>query len=144
MTRKHSRPPIYLTRDGARAPLAVQRTAVVFSQDDAIFTLIADGLGNGWRLDRCAEAGRARASLVQAGVGIVVIDDGAIEEGTRGWLLDQVRKWAPNALVVYIASNHSPEIERQARAHSVQYYASQPIDRERTVRILHSFVAAVR
>jgi hypothetical protein len=74
----------------------------------------------------------------------VVIDDAAIEEPTRGWLLDQVRRLAPSALVAYIASNHTPEIERRARSLGVQYYISRPVDRDRTIRVLHSFVSAVR
>lgn len=134
----------FLSRDGTGAPASVQRSVVVFSHDDSIIGLVADGLNRQWRLDRCEEPSLARTFLVRAGVGIVVVDDGAVEEGSRGWLLDQVRRWAPSALVAYIASNHSPEVERQARARNVQYYASRPLDRDRTLRILQSFVSAAR
>jgi len=54
-----------------------------------------------------------------------------------------VRKNAPHALVAYIAAVHSLEIERRARTYRVQYYTSKPIDRERTLRVLHSFEHAI-
>jgi DNA-binding NtrC family response regulator len=138
-TGNNHRPP----RDG-KGKAAVDRIILVFSQDESLLRMVADGLSDGWRLDNCREAGQARSFLIRSGVGVVVVDDGAIEETTRVWLLDQVRRWAPQALVAYIASNHSPEVERQARCHSVQYYASRPLDRDRTLRILKSFVGAAR
>jgi len=119
-------------------------TTVVFSEDESILAMIAECLGKEWQMDRCSRPGDARAFLSRRGVGIVVIDDAAIEEPTRGWLLDQVRRLAPSALVAYIASNHAPEIERRARSLGVQYYISRPVDRDRTIRVLHSFVSAVR
>jgi hypothetical protein len=73
----------------------------------------------------------------------VVIDDAAIEDLTRGWLLDKVHRWAPDALVAYIASAHAPEVERRVRSLGVHYYLSRPVDRERTLRVLRSFVLAV-
>jgi DNA-binding NtrC family response regulator len=141
---KPIRPRRVMPRNGRGSPAAIERQALVFSRDESIVGLIANGLNDGWRLERCLNPSDARSFLVKAGVGVVIIDDGAIEQGTRGWLLDQVRKWAPDALVAYIAANHTPEIERQARSHNVQYYASQPIDPERTVRILRSFIGAAR
>jgi hypothetical protein len=73
-----------------------------------------------------------------------VIDDSAIDHGTRGWLLDRVHKLAPDALVAYIAANHSPEVERWARSHNVSHYDSQPLEPERIHRILRSFMGAAR
>jgi hypothetical protein len=74
----------------------------------------------------------------------VVIDDAAIDESSRGWLLGQVHRWAPDALVAYIASAHAPAVERRVRSQGVQYYLSRPVDRERTLRVLRSFVVAAR
>jgi hypothetical protein len=65
------------------------RTAVVFSRDDTIFALIADGLRDAWRKLRCVEVSDARLYLRETGVGMVVVDDDAIEETNRGWLLGQ-------------------------------------------------------
>jgi hypothetical protein len=117
--------------------------AMVFSQDESIVGLVRDGLGDGWRIDLCSKPGEARVFPIKREVGIVVIDDAAIEDATRGWLLDQVHRWAPDALVAYIASAHAPEVERRVRSLGVQYYLSRPVDRERTLRVLRSFVLAV-
>jgi hypothetical protein len=72
----------------------------------------------------------------------VVIDDVAIDQPTCVWLLDQVHRLAPDALVAYIASVHTPEVERRVRSRGVQYYLSRPVDRERMLRVLHSFAVA--
>jgi hypothetical protein len=67
------------------------RTAVVFSRDETIFALIVDGLSDAWRTRRCVEASDARLYLRETGVEIVVVDDDAIEETNRGWLLGQAQ-----------------------------------------------------
>lgn len=117
------------------------RTAVIFSQDESVIGLIRDGLTARWRIDQCSEPDEARIFVQKADIGIAVIDDIAIDQPTCGWLLDQVHRWAPDALVAYIASAHTPEIERRVRSRGVQYYLSRPVDRERTIRVLHSFAA---
>lgn len=133
------------SRDGA--PIAAGETvrmAVVFSKDESVIRLIRDGLGDGWCMNLCSEPDEGRIFPLKTGVGIVVIDDAAIDESSRGWLLDRVHRWAPDALVAYIASAHAPEVERRVRSHGVQYYLSRPVDRERTLRVLRSFVGAAR
>jgi hypothetical protein len=117
---------------------------VVFSRDETVFTLIVDGLSDAWRTLQCVEASDARLYLRKTGVEIVVVDDDAVEETSRGWLLDQAHRWAPRALVAYIASNHSSEVELWARSRRVQYYLSRPVDRELAIRVLRSFAQAVR
>jgi|SRR5208337_205213 len=119
-----------------------RRAIAVFSRDESIVKMIGEGMGDSWVMETFADPHEARAALLKPGVRIVVIDDEAIEESTRGWLLDQVRKWAPHALVAYIAAIHSPENELRARTYRVQYYTSKPMDRERTLRVLHSFERA--
>ena len=120
------------------------RTAVVFSRDETIFALIVEGLSGKWRTLRCVEANDARLYLREAGVEIVVVDEDAIEETSRGWLLGQAQRWAPRALVAYIAATHSSEVERWVRSRRVQYYLSRPVDRELAIRVLRSFAQAVR
>ena len=132
-------------RSDHRATLATAPRAVaLLSRDESFIALVGQALGNGWRLDLCPEPSQVRNLLVRAGVKVVVIDERAIEEGTRGWLLDGVHKLTPDALVAYIAASHSLDLERWARSHSVSYYDSQPIDPERILRILRSFMGAAR
>ena len=140
-TRKRFRPASNRSPKGAPIAGNMVRMAVVFSQDESIIGLIRDGLTDGWRIDPCSEPNEARMFLQRADIRIVVIDDVAIDKPTRGWLLDQVHRWVPDALVAYIASAHTLEGERQVRSRGVQYYLARPVDRERTIRVLHSFAA---
>jgi len=133
-----------LPGDRRATPTAVVRSLVVFSRDESIIGHVTRALDDGWRLDRCPEPSQAHNILLKAGVKVVVIDDSAIDHDTRGWLLDRVQKLAPDALVAYIAANHSSEVERWARAHNVSHYDSQPLEPERIHRILRSFMGAAR
>jgi DNA-binding NtrC family response regulator len=142
--RKFARRPAIVSPMDSQGTAVEQRRAIaVFSRDDSIVELIAEGLSDSWIIEKFSNLEEARAFLRKPGVRIVVIDDEAVEESTRGWLLDQVRKNAPHALVAYIAGVHSLEIERRARTYLVQYYTAKPIDRERTLRVLHSFEHAI-
>jgi len=118
-----------------------RKSAMIFSADESIVDLIQKSLSEPWEVERCTDPARARAALIQPGIEIVVVDDREVEESMRGWLLDQIQKWAPKAMVAYIAADHRPEVERQARRHHVQYYLSRPVDPERTVRVLQSFAS---
>ena len=120
------------------------RAIVVLSRDQSIVQMIAESMSDSWVIEKFADPNDARAFLRKPGIRIVVIDDEAIEESTCGWLLDQVRERAPNALVAYIAASHSPESELRVRTYPVQYYTSKPMDRERMLRVLHSFERAAR
>src|SRR5215471_13599745 len=116
--------------------------ALVFSSEDCVGQLARDSLDGTWLINTFPAldvVDEVRALLVRPGLGIVVVDDKGIEDNARGWLLDQVRKWAPQALVAYIANEHSAEIERRARSRNVHYYCSRPLDRDRTVSVLRSF-----
>jgi len=124
-------------------PAAERRRAIaVFSRDESIVRMIAEGMSDSWIMEKFTDPHDGHEFLLKPDVRIVVIDDEAIEESMRAWLLGQVRKHALHALVAYIAAIHSPETERLARAYSVQYYTSKPMDQERTLRVLHSFEQA--
>ena len=131
-------------RAAARGDTELRRAVAIVSKDESIVNFITDNMSDGWVVESCADPHRAHSVLDGKGVKIVVIDDEAIEESSRGWLLDQVRKRAPHALVAYIAADHSPESERRARAYDVNYYTAKPLDRERTLRVLHAFAGAAR
>jgi DNA-binding NtrC family response regulator len=141
-TRKPQRPAPRRSPKGVPIAGNMVRKAVVFSQDESIIGLIRDGLTNGWHIESYSEPDEARIFLQRADIGVVVIDDVAIDQQTCGWLLVQVHRWAPDALIAYIASAHTPEVERRVRSRGVQYYLSRPVDRERTLRVLHSFAVA--
>ena len=91
------------------------RSIAVFSRDASIVKMIARGTSDSWVMENFADPHEGRAFPLKPSVRIVVIDDEAIEESTRGWLLDQVHKRAPDALVIHIAAIHGPQAERRAR-----------------------------
>ena len=128
--------------DTAATAAERRRAIAVLSRDESVVKMIAEAMSDSWVIEKFTDPHQAPAFLLKPDVRIVVIDDEAIEESMRGWLLDQVRKYALHALVAYIAATHNPETERRARAYSVQYYTSKPMDRERTLKVLHSFEQA--
>jgi DNA-binding NtrC family response regulator len=67
---------------------------------------------------------------------VVVVDDEKLVEADRGWLLNRIQNWIPQAFIVYIAARHSPEVERLARSRGAGYYLSKPLDSERLTHLL--------
>jgi DNA-binding NtrC family response regulator len=67
---------------------------------------------------------------------VVVVDDEKLLEADRGWLLNKIQNWMPQAFIVYIASQHTPEVERTARSRGAGYYLSKPVDTERLAHLL--------
>ena len=130
------------SRRGPKSAGPIQRIVLVFSADEWLIDLVNHGLGPSWLVDQCLEPINAHVRLARQGTRIVVVDDAAIEETTLGWLLDQARKLAPHALIAYVASSHSAEVERRARSHRIQYYVAKPVEPERIVAVLRAFARA--
>ncbi len=57
---------------------------------------------------------------------LVIFDDAVVDRGERTWMLAQIKKFTPEANVLYVAAEHTPELECQARALGVAYYG--PLD----------------
>lgn len=115
----------------------------MFSADPAVVRILSRAVSEPWVV-KAATPGGSREALVNPAVRMVVVDDHEIDESSRGWLLDRIRKLAPNALIAYIASSHNDETERRARSYQVQFYTSRPLDHERTLRMIRSFAGAAR
>jgi len=67
---------------------------------------------------------------------VVLVDDEKLLDADRGWLLNKIQNWMPQAFVVYIASKHSGDVERLARSRGAGYYLSKPLDTERLTHLL--------
>lgn len=117
---------------------------VVFSSDHEVLALASEAAAKNWEVLQGPDAGQAQELLSRLKVRLVVIDDQNVDPPMRGWLLEQVRKHAPSALVIYIAAEHDLDGERRARAHPVQFYTARPLDADRVRRVLESFVRAAR
>jgi DNA-binding NtrC family response regulator len=121
---------------------AVHPAIVVFSSDQQVVAMAAEAAGKQWVVTHSSDPAKAHEVLSPLKVRLVVIDDEQIEPATRGWLLEQIRKHAASALVVYIAAEHDLDGERRARTHPVQFYTARPLDADRVRRVLESFVRA--
>jgi hypothetical protein len=120
---------------------ALAPTILLFSDDVSLFHLTARAAGKEWKLERCDDLRNCREWLVRPEVGLVIVDDEAIEEHLRGWLLERVRTYAPRAPFLYVAGRHSNEGEKRARAYAAGYYTSKPVEAGSLERVLASFIS---
>jgi DNA-binding NtrC family response regulator len=119
------------TRVGRDAPVVL-----VVTRDGELRDRVASAAPPSWVVETSADGPSSRERLAARDVRLVVIDDAALLESERGWLVDRVRQRAPDAAIVYIASSHAPELERAVRARGVLHYTSRPVDLERLDRVL--------
>lgn len=115
---------------------------LVFSSDDSLSRLVKGAVSAHYEVERCDNVVAVRASLQQSLLKVVIFDDDGVEKDTRGWVQAQIRRSAPDALKVYVASAHSAEGERRARARGAHYYTAKPIDRQQFLRVVRSFLEA--
>jgi DNA-binding response OmpR family regulator len=115
-------------------------TLVLFSADKELTALVRKNVKAPWKIELCEDPAIGREALSRPSVRLVIVDDGAVDEEARGWLLDRIRKFVPQALLIYIASSHSEADERRARGYAAQYYTAKPLDLDRTARVIESFV----
>lgn len=85
-----------------------------------------------------------RKVLAQPNVRLIILDDQAVEENDRGWLLAQIRKYFPGPSLLYIAGSQSDGNEKRARTNGAHYYISKPLSLERFSYVLQSFLQAAR
>jgi len=74
-------------------------------------------------------------ALVQGHPQLVVLDDG-ISPGNGLRLLSALRQRLPEALTIYLAEQHSPELEKAARRLGVLYYTEKPPEWEAFKKVL--------
>jgi DNA-binding response OmpR family regulator len=131
--------PEHVATEALRQPAP---TLVLFSGDKELTALVRKSVKAPWKIELCEDPAIGREALSRPSVRLVIVDDGAVDEEARGWLLDRIRKFVPQALLIYIASTHSEADERRARGYSAQYYTAKPLDLGRTARVIESFVRA--
>jgi DNA-binding NtrC family response regulator len=128
-------------RAGDSAPLAAP-TVVVFSADKELTALAQRAAPEPWKVENCEDPAIGREALSRPNVKLVIVDDEVVREDARGWLLDRIHRFVPQALLIYVAASHSPADEKRARSYAAQYYTAKPIDAERTLRVVQSFLKA--
>lgn len=119
---------------------ALEPTLVLFSADKELTALVRKSVPAPWSIELCQDLAIGASALSRPSVRLVIVDDGAVDEVARGWLLDRIREFVPQALLIYVASAHTEADEKRARAYSAQYYTAKPLDLDRTARVIESFV----
>jgi hypothetical protein len=75
-------------------------------------------------------------------VRLAILDDQAVVEDERGWLLAQIRRHFSGTSLLYIAGTQSDGNEKRARINGAHYYASKPLSLEQFGYVLRSFLQA--
>jgi len=116
-----------------------QPSLLLLSDDDALSSLVGSTVEAPWQIARRSGIAGG-ADLFDRNLRLVVLDDSAVPEDHRGWLLAQIRKYFPPPRLMYIAGAHDDETEKRARTGGADYYMAKPIDHPRLVNVLGSFL----
>ena len=130
-----------VSRDDVRAEALC--SVLLLSLDSRLRDVVTRAAGAA-AIYRCSGVGGAHTCLRQAVPSLVVIDDSAVDPTERGWLLEEVRRTAPGAFVVYVADRQDAELERQVRARGATYYTARPLDVDRLERVLATLIERAR
>jgi DNA-binding NtrC family response regulator len=111
-------------------------TVLALSEDRSLVELLLKTCNRPWKV-KVTDDFTSYLNLVPDGeCRVVVVDDEKLVEADRGWLLNRIQNSMPQAFIVYIASHHSPNVERTARSRGAGYYLSKPLDSERLTHLL--------
>jgi DNA-binding NtrC family response regulator len=111
-------------------------TILALSDDPGLVELLLKTCNRPWKL-KVTDDLISYLNLVPDGdCRVVVVDDQKVAGIDRGWLLNRIQNWIPEAFIIYIASEHGPDVERTARSRGAGYYLSKPLDAERFTHLL--------
>ena len=139
-------------QNGARSavksePKGMRRppTLLLLSDDEALAALVRGIVARPWVLVHHKSEGYLRHDgLPQQNVRLVILDDQAVEETDRGWMLAQIRKRLSGTPLLYVAASQSDANERRARTNGAHYYISKPVSVDQFRHVLKSFLQAQR
>src|SRR5215471_3937349 len=115
----------------------------LLSNDDKLAEIVSSAVELPWHLERRFYTADMTEFLRLTGVRLVIVDDEAVSEGDRGWLLGKVRRNLDEATLLYVAGNHSAENERRARGNGAHYYTAKPIHCDELTAVLRGFMSRV-
>ena len=118
-------------------------TALLFSDDKALMDFVLGVVKHPWRLIQYRAAAHvSREAFAQPNVRLVVLDDQAVDENSRGMLLTQIRRRFAGTPLLYVAATQTDGNEKRARTNGAHYYASKPLSLDRFGYVLRSFLQA--
>jgi response regulator of citrate/malate metabolism len=130
---------------GALDQIRPSYTLLLLSDDEGLAKLVLEIVKRPWRVVRHrANRYLSHKTFALLNVRLVILDDQAVEENDRCWLLAQIRKHFSNAACLYVAGTHSENNERRSRTNGAHYYFSKPLAHERFEYVLQSFLEALR
>jgi DNA-binding response OmpR family regulator len=113
-------------------------TLLLLSEDKELRNLVLEVVKAPWEIV-CNRTNGHRI-FSQQNVRLIILDDQAVEELDRSWLLSQIRKEYSGRPLLYVAGDHSEQNERRARTNGAHYYVSKPLVRAQFGHVLLSFV----
>ena len=118
-------------------------SVLLLSDDEVLANFVLGIVKRPWKLVRHgADKYGSREVFTQPNVRLVILDDQAVEESDRGWLLAQIRKHFSGTSLLYVAGSQSDDNEKRARTNGAHYYSSKPLSLERFGYVLRSFLQA--
>jgi DNA-binding response OmpR family regulator len=135
-------------RSAVKADTKVTRrapTLLLLSDDEALADLVRRIVARPWVLvHHSTQTYLRRDGFPQQNVRLVILDDQAVEETDRGWMLAQIRKRFSGTPLLYVAASQSDDNERRARSNGAHYYISKPVSADPFRHVLKSFLQAQR
>jgi DNA-binding response OmpR family regulator len=118
-------------------------TMLLLSDDQALMDFVLGVVKHPWRLILYRAAAHvSREAFAQPNVRLVVLDDQAVDENSRGMLLTQIRRRFAGTPLLYVAATQTDGNEKRARTNGAHYYASKPLSLDRFGYVLRSFLQA--
>ncbi len=111
-------------------------TILALSEDRDLVELLVRNCVRPWKVKAVGDFVSHLDLIPNSECKVVVVEDEKLLQADRGWLLNKIQNRIPQAFIVYIASQHSPEVERMARTRGAGYYLSKPVDSERLTHLL--------
>jgi len=115
---------------------------LLLSNDEALTDFVVRIVKPPWRLVRRGARYMSPDIFTQPSVRLVILDDQAVEENDRSWLLAQIARHFSGTSLLYVAGSQSDGNEKRARANGAHYYASKPLSPVRFGHVLQSFLQA--
>ena len=115
-------------------------TVLVLSGDQSLQMLVSSVCESPWAMEVGSDPNDALGSALSRNIRVVVLDDEGVPAAERAWLCNRISKLASDAVLIYIAAQHSEEVEKIARAHGAVYYTAKPLDSDRLSTMLQSWL----
>jgi DNA-binding response OmpR family regulator len=119
-------------------------TLLLLCDDEVLAKLVLEIVKRPWQVVRHrADRYLSHKIFTLPNLRLVILDDQAVEENDRSWLLERIRKHFSGTSLLYIAGSHSENNEKRARTNGAHYYFSKPLTHEPFGHVLQSFLQAL-